>query len=78
LIQVAAAFHHHARGNRQGAQSLLEAGWKKLVPLGDSRRGVDLTGLRRQLLPWREFFAQEKSHETACPPLPRMALMSDE
>jgi hypothetical protein len=74
LIQVAAAFHHHARSNPQGAQPLLEEGWKKLVRFGETRRGVDLAGLRRQLQAWRDFFNHPPRRDLAAPaelpPLP--------
>ncbi|MHB8754078.1 MAG: DUF309 domain-containing protein [Candidatus Acidiferrales bacterium] len=46
LIQLAAAFHHHSRGNREGAKSLLEAALKKLQKFPDQFRGVNLRALR--------------------------------
>jgi len=46
IIQVAAAFHHYQRGNRAGAQSLLEAGLKKLDPFQPVHRGIQLDELR--------------------------------
>ena len=45
LIQVSAAFHHRSRGNRQGMESLLEAGLAKLVSFPDGYRGIDLAKL---------------------------------
>ncbi len=55
LIQVAAAFHHHRRGNAAGFHSLLEKGWKKLERFGATEEGIDLDGLRKQLQPWRDY-----------------------
>ncbi|MGA2632467.1 MAG: DUF309 domain-containing protein [Terriglobia bacterium] len=55
LIQIAAAFHHHARGNSAGFRSLLEKGWRKLETSGARRDGIDLTGLGKQLQRWRDF-----------------------
>ena len=55
LIQIAAAFHHHARGNWAGFRSLLEKGWEKLETFGARRDGINLAGLRKQLQRWRNF-----------------------
>ena len=46
IIQVAAAFHHYQRGNRPGAQSLLEAGLNKLECFPPTHRGIRLDELR--------------------------------
>jgi len=46
IIQVAAAFHHFTRGNRAGAQSLLEAGLNKLDRFPATHRGIQLDELR--------------------------------
>jgi len=54
LIQVAAAFHHQARGNATGFRSLLAKGCSKLMPFGAEFEGVDLASLRRQLQSWQE------------------------
>jgi uncharacterized protein len=54
LIQVAAAFHHHARGNAAGFRSLLAKGCAKLQPFEAEFEGVDLASLRRQLQSWQE------------------------
>ncbi len=78
LIQVAAAFHHQIRRNPEGARLLLEEGWNKLLSLGETRRGVNLDGLRRQLQLWREHLRQDSSHEAAAPPLPLIAVTTDE
>ena len=54
LIQIAAAYHHHSRGNTAGFQSLLEKGLGKLSQFGKVVYGVNLAGLRRQIEPWRK------------------------
>lgn len=46
MIQLAAAFHHHTRGNREGTKSLLEAGLNKLEKFPGEFRGVNLNALR--------------------------------
>lgn len=51
LIQIAAAFHHHTRGNPAGFRSLLEKGLKKLESFGEDEEEIDLGGLRKQLQP---------------------------
>jgi uncharacterized protein len=54
LIQVAAAFHHHGRGNRRGTQSLLAAGLAKLRSFPDNHRGLALAALRADAARWAE------------------------
>jgi uncharacterized protein len=62
LIQVAAAFHHFARGNSRGAQSLLAAGIAKLTGCPGNFRGVAIVGLRNEVKLWIEALrAQGKS-----------------
>src|SRR5579863_4024041 len=71
LIQVAAAFHHHTKGNPVGFHSLLEKGLEKLEKFADDEEGIDLGGLRQQLQPWRA----HENHATADlkhPPLPQI------
>ncbi len=54
VIQIAAAFHHWRRGNRQGTLSLLR---RATVALGDfprSYRGIQLGRLRRETVHWVE------------------------
>jgi len=46
IIQVSAALHHFTRGNRAGAQSLLEAGLNKLDRFPATFRGIQLDELR--------------------------------
>jgi uncharacterized protein len=48
MIQVAAAFHHHCRGNLSGTRSLLAAGLVKLLRFPDNHRGVALAKLRSE------------------------------
>ncbi len=52
LIQVAAAFHHYARGNRAGALSLLEAGLQKLEGFPAHHHGIDNDGFCRAVRRW--------------------------
>src|SRR5215470_801595 len=40
LIQIAAAFHHHTRGNPAGLHSLLEKGCSKLERFGAEAEGL--------------------------------------
>lgn len=49
LIQVAAAFHHLQRGNRQGAESLLRHAQGRMGPLPDAFGGIAVESLRRQI-----------------------------
>lgn len=49
LIQVAAAFHHLQRGNRQGAESLLRHAQGRMVSLPDVFGGIAVEPLRRQI-----------------------------
>ncbi len=54
LIQVAAAFHHHGRGNARGRQSLLAAGIVKLAGCPDDFRGITIAKLRDEVEAWRK------------------------
>lgn len=54
LIQVAAAFHHHARGNAAGFRSLLQKGCSKLEAFGAEFEGLDLAAFRRELRLWQK------------------------
>jgi uncharacterized protein len=54
LIQVAAAFHHHARENAPGARSLLAAGAAKLQGFPDDYRGIAVGDLRTEARRWLE------------------------
>jgi predicted metal-dependent hydrolase len=49
LIQVAAAFHHLRRGNRQGAESLLRRAERRMEPLPEVFGGIAVEPLHRQI-----------------------------
>ena len=73
LIQVAAAFHHHARDNPAGFRSLLEKGSKKLERFAETENGLNLADLRQQLHRWRDFLNDAPAHHARpAPPLPRI------
>ncbi|HET7214683.1 MAG TPA: DUF309 domain-containing protein [Terriglobia bacterium] len=65
LIQVAAAFHHQARGNRAGARSLLRKGRSKLEAFGAEFEGIDLSAFKRELRLW------QKHLDASSPPSPQ-------
>lgn len=52
LIQTAAAFHHYARGNCVGAESLLAAAAVKLQRFLPSHRGIRVERLRGDIIQW--------------------------
>lgn len=52
IIQVAAAFHHYARGNRAGAESLMRAGLSKLEKFQEDYRGLKLEAFRVAVREW--------------------------
>src|SRR5271170_3529742 len=54
LIQLAAACHHHSRGNLRGTHSLLAAGLAKLGRFPDDHHGIALAELRAQAEKWAE------------------------
>lgn len=69
LIQVAAAFHHHQRGNWDGFRSLLVKGSSKLAQFSETRRGdIDLPDFLKQIKPW--LAASEASGLSSTLPLP--------
>ena len=70
IIQVSAAFHHFRRGNRAGAQSLLNAGLRKLEQFPGEYRGLQLEALRATARTWTEMFAAGK--EPGSHALPRI------
>ena len=74
LIQVAAAFHHHARSNSAGFHSLLEKGWSKLASFGEDFEGVNLATFRAQLQPWRDRTITNSLPLPEPPPLPQIRL----
>jgi uncharacterized protein len=61
LIQIAAAFHHHGRGNARGMQSLLAAGIAKLAACPDDFRGVAIAKLREEVKTWRKLQQADKA-----------------
>lgn len=68
MIQLAAAFHHHARGNFAGAKSLLEASLDKLAKFPSEHRGVNLAALRDAGRRWLDALAhREKIPQSAAP-----------
>jgi predicted metal-dependent hydrolase len=75
LIQVAAAFHHRARSNPAGFQSLLEKGYGKLAAFGAEFDGVDLGKLLQQLEAWRGYLQSPSPPNRAAPPLPTIRLI---
>lgn len=77
LIQVAAAFHHHQRGNRAGFRSLLEKGCAKLERNEAEVDGLDLAGFMAQLRPWRELLDRPFHHGPQVPPLIRIKPIKD-
>ncbi len=52
LIQLAAAFHHHGRGNRRGAEALLTAAIAKLEQFPGDYQGFALADLRSNAQEW--------------------------
>jgi len=72
LIQVAAAFHHHTRGNPAGFRSLLGKGCAKLEKFGPQAEGLDLAGLMRDLQAWREWLHGTIDPASPAPPLPQI------
>lgn len=74
LIQVAAAFHHHSRGNTEGFRSLLEKGLRKLYEFENVVEGIDLQDLRGQLQPWRDHLNSDPQGGSAHIPLPKIPL----
>jgi predicted metal-dependent hydrolase len=52
LIQVSVGFYHLGNNNLKGAQSQLEKAIENLAPYGECYSGMELTGLRREVLHW--------------------------
>jgi uncharacterized protein len=55
LIQLSAAYHHLERGTLRGAVRLFDAALERLSTAGDTRFGVDLTGLLERARDHREW-----------------------
>ena len=70
LIQLAAAFHHHSRGNLRGARSLLARGIAKLDRFPAGYHGLDLPRLRLGVGEWLRWLGGRE--ETRPPRLPRI------
>jgi predicted metal-dependent hydrolase len=68
LIQVAVGLHHHSRGNRVGARSLLARAHKNLSTYPARHGGIDLAGLRTQVERW----VGALENEVSAPALPRI------
>jgi len=60
MIQVAAAFHHHGRGNARGAKSLLAAGMAKLAACPGDFGGLAIDELRKEVGEWAEIARRNK------------------
>ncbi len=52
LIQAAAAFHHYARGNFSGAQTLLASAAVKLQRFQPEYHGIAVARLRNEVAGW--------------------------
>lgn len=72
LIQVAAAFHHHARENARGAKSLLAAGIAKLQGFPEDHRGIAVSDFRAEAKSWLEEIEAGSAVESRALPLIRM------
>ena len=68
LIQVAAALHHHSRGNLVGARSLLARGGNTLARYPAVYAGLKVAELCASVEAWRAALAAG----SATPPLPRL------
>jgi uncharacterized protein len=74
LIQVAAAFHHHAGGNPAGFRSLLKKGWSKLEPFGAEYESIDLAALVLQLQMWLDHVHASSLPSPPALPLPQIKI----
>jgi hypothetical protein len=63
LIQIAAAFHHHSRANRQGTQNLLAAGLAKIELFPGVHREINLEALRIAVRRWLQALNDGKNAE---------------
>lgn len=57
LVQLAAAFYHHEKGNRHGAVTLLRRATQRLGEYRPAHQGLDVDALLAQLRPWEGRFA---------------------
>ena|SRR5579863_1365854 len=72
LIQIAAAFHHHARGNTRGLNSLLIAGLAKIEGAPNDYRDVALEEFRAEVSRWLEVSSSPGSPVPKREKLPRI------
>jgi uncharacterized protein len=70
LIQITAAFHHHQRGNPDGAQSLLTSGIVKLLRFPEDHHGLPIKELRENAKKWVRALGEQV--DTSELPLPRL------
>jgi predicted metal-dependent hydrolase len=75
LIQVAAAFHHYSRSNRQGTRNLLQAGLIKIERFPQAHRGLALEPLRVTVRRW--LAALEGGEDPAKEEIPRIECCDD-
>ena len=68
IIQIAVALHHHSRGNRAGAQSLMKRAVRNLSAYPDEFGTIHLDRLLRAVHDWE----QAASEGIEGPPLPRI------
>src|ERR1051326_4740716 len=68
LIQVAVGLHHHSRGNRLGAGSLLARAQRNLSAYPARHGGIELANLRAQVEEWVSALENGKT----TPALPRI------
>lgn len=61
LVQLAAAFYHHEKGNRHGAVTLLRRAVRRLQAGTAEACGVDVAALLAELEPWSDRFAAGQS-----------------
>ena len=59
LIQITAAFHHHQRGNPDGAQSLLTSGVVKLLRFPKDHHRLPIHELRETAKKWVRALGQQ-------------------
>ena len=74
LIQVAAAFHHYSRANRQGTQNLLQAGLTKIERFPHGHGGLELEPLRVAVRRW--LAALERGEDPPKNEIPRIELLN--
>jgi len=75
LIQSAAAFHHHNRGNFPGAASLLKASCAKLANFPGNYCGMDLSVFLTCLIEWQKSLKSNRKGESL--PAPQIRLLSE-